>query len=292
MARTRRSVTSIAAVAVAAAVALGVGGAIAQGDDAPTGSSPDDLLERLALLEAGLPGEVFPTGVTLDAETSFATFEGDATSVRAVLDTLEPDLRQLFIDADDADGEVAEAVSLVAQGWLDVWTGSASIGAAESHDLAFPMEATDDFGVAAGADDLRGSLETGLSLVLQGRERHLEGYDALRELNPAEPAIQAQLDDRARAARTFDEEIRPLVLAALGETTTSVMVPTERFTTDAPGVQSRATSMTVTCIDRAAYDEAIGELTGEELQAALAAAEVQRLDCPEGLDEYTVDAED
>jgi hypothetical protein len=289
VARTRRSVTSIAAVAVAAAVALGVGGAIAQQDTAPSGVDPGALLERLGALEGDLPQDIAPTAVTLDVETSVATLEGDATSMRANLDTVESPLRQLFIDADSADGEVADAVAVVAQGWLDVWSGAAAIAASESNDLAFPLQATDDFGVAAGADSLRGSMETGLKLVLQGRARQLEGYEALRALNEAEPATQALFDERARQATTFDEETRPDIAAALGEPSPSVLVPTERFVTDAPGVRSRATSMTVVCVDRDAYQEAVAQLAPGEQLTDLAAAEVTRDDCQPRTDPVPTD---
>jgi hypothetical protein len=276
VARTR-SLMSIAAGAVAAAVAFGVGGAIAQ-DTTPTGSDPGSLLERLAALEDELPTDIAPTGVSLDPETSFGEFEGDATSQRAVLDTLEPELRVLFVDADDADGEVATAVAVIAQGWLDVWSGSAAMAVAETNDLAFPMTATDDLGVAAGADELRGSTETGLKLILQGQARHLEGYEALRELNVGEPGDQALFDERARQARVFDEELRPDLATALGESSPSILVPAERFVTDAPGVRSRATSMSLVCVDRDRYEAAM-ELPEDERQAALAEVEIVRDDC-------------
>ncbi len=277
MARTRRSLMSIAAGAVAAAVAFGVGGAIAEDGD-QVGSAPEALLERLAELEADLPEDIAPTGVTLDAETSFGVFDGDLTSQRAVLDTLESDLRTLFIDADDADGEAASAVGLIAQGWLDVWSGSAAMGAAESNDLAFPLTATDDMGVSAGADVLRGSTETGLQLILQGQARHLEGYGLLRELNAAEPPAQALFDDRSRQARTFDQEVRPDLVTALSEPSPSILVPADRFVTDAPGVRSRATSMSLMCVDRVLYETAM-DLSEDEREAALAEAEVVRDDC-------------
>jgi len=277
VARTRRSLMSIAAGAVAAAVAFGVGGAIAQ-DGVQAGSAPEALLDRLADLEPDLPGDIAPTGVTLDAETSFGVFDGDLTSQRAVLDTLEPELRTLFIDADDADSEAAGAVALIAQGWLDVWSGSAAMGAAESNDLAFPLTATDDLGVNAGADVLRGSTETGLQLILQGQARHLEGYDLLRDLNAAEPPVQALFDDRARQARSFDEEVRPELVTALSEPSPSILVPADRFVTDAPGVRSRATSMSLICVDRERYETAM-ELPEGEREVALADAEVVRDDC-------------
>lgn len=285
VARTRRSVTSIAAVAVAAAVAMGVGGAIAQQDADPAGVDPAALLERLDVLDGDLPQDIAPTDVTIDAETGIVTLVGDATSVRASIELIETDVRQLFIDADDATGEVADAVALVAQGWLDVWSGSAALGAAESNDLAFPMQATDDLGVEAGADTLRGSMETGLRLVVQGRDRHLEGYGALEELNAAAPETQTRIDERARAARTFDDEIRPRIAAALGDASTSVLVPTERFVTDAPGVRSRATSMTVVCVDREALDAATTAGNAEledvpvDIEDVLADIEVERDEC-------------
>jgi len=268
---------SIAAVAIAAAVALGAGGAIAQ-DGSPEGSDPDALLSRLAALEIDLPEDIAPTGVTLDPETSFGVFAGDATSQRANLDPLEPELRQLFVDADDGDGEAAEAVALIAQGWLNVWSGSAAMAAAESHDLAFPVDATDDLGVAAGADALRGSTEAGLELVLEGRARHLEGYDALRELNVADPPAQALFDERAQQASDFDDAIRPDLARALSQASPSILVPAERFVTDAPGVRSRATSMSLACVDRDLYEAAM-ELPEDERAAALSDVEVGRDDC-------------
>lgn len=277
MARTRRSSISIAVAAVAAAVAVGVGGAVAQ-DGEQAGAAPEDLLDRLAELEPSLPEAITPTGVTLDPETSFGVFDGDPTAQRAVLDTLEPELRTLFIEADDADGEVASAVALIAQGWLDVWSGSAAMAAAETNDLAFPLDATDDLGVAAGADALRGSTETGLQLILQGRARHLEGYVSLRELNAAQPPAQAVFDDRAGQARTFDEEVRPDLAMAISEPSPSILVPAERFVTDAPGVRSRATSMSLACVDRDLYEAAM-ELPEDERETALADAEIVRDDC-------------
>lgn len=292
MAWTRRSATSIAAVVALAAAALGVGGAIAQDDaETPTGVDPTALLERLAALEPDLPQDPAPTEVTFDEDTTWGTLDSDAASVRALLDTLEPELRTLFIDADDADGEVAEAVALVAQGWLDVWSGSAAMGEAESNDLSFPLEATDDLGVSAGADELRGSMEVGLELVLQGRDRHLEGYGALQELNPAEPDAQARFDDRARAAERFDDGARSELVAMLSQPSTTVVVPTERFVTDAPGVRSRATSVTVVCIDRDALVEA-GGLETEAGKALLAEAELENEECPPAPEPLSDDSDD
>jgi hypothetical protein len=270
-------VSTLAAVGTLAIVTVGVGAALAQSDgDGATGASPEALLERLGELEPALPSDPPPIGAELSADTTWGTLEGDATSVRATLDTVEPDLRALFVDADDADGDVAEAVALVARGWLDLWTGTSSIATAESHDLAFPVGTTDDQGVATGADELRGEIEVGLDLLLLGRARHLEGYGALSELGEAEPAAQRAFDERARAAETYDAEVRPVITTMLSDLSPSVLVPVERFDTDAPGVQSRATSVGVVCVDREALNELGGVATAEVLAQL---EEIERDDC-------------
>jgi len=275
--RQRRVVSTLAAVGTLAIVTVGMGVALAQSDgDAATGASPEALLERLGALEPQLPGDPPPIGAEVSADTTWGTLEGDATSVRAVLDTLEPDLRALYVDADDADGDVAEAVALVALGWLDLWTGTSSIATAESHDLAFPVGTTDDQGVATGADELRGEIEVGLDLLLLGRARHLEGYGALSELGEAEPAAQRAFDERARAAEAYDAEVRPVITTMLSDLSPSVLVPVERFDTDAPGVQSRATSVGVVCVDREALEE-LGGVATPEVLAQL--GEIERDDC-------------
>jgi hypothetical protein len=264
-------------IAVSVVAIVGVGAALAQSDDAtPSGSSPEDLLARLDALEPDLPARVPPVGVELDDDTTWGTLQGDATSVRAVLDLLEPELRQLFVDADDAEGDVADGVALVARGWLDIWTGTTAIAVAEAADLAFPLDTRDDQGVATGADELRGQVETGLDLLLLGQARHLEGYGILETLGEAPLDAQLRLDDRADDAAAFDAEVRPLVLAMLSRPTASVLVTTDRFATDAPGVRARANSMTVVCVDREALEE-LGGVATEEVLAQL--EDVDRIDC-------------
>jgi hypothetical protein len=277
-----RAVAVLLALAAAVvAASIGVTAAVAQQDDTAEaqGSDPSSLLERLDELEGLLPATPPPTDVELSVETTWGTLSGDAGSTRAVLDTIEGDLRRLFVDADDADGPVADAVALVARGWLDVWQGTGALATWEANDLAFPLETTDDEDVATGADELRGQAEKGLELVLQGRARHLEGYTDLRELGEAEPAVQARLDARASEAEIFDTEVRPLVVRMLSQPTTAVMVPVERFSSNAPGVEARARSMEVTCIDRDALADQ-GIVLDEETLAELEAATPDRLDCP------------
>jgi hypothetical protein len=272
----------LASVALAMlAASLGVTAAVAQQDEASdeevASGETGDLLSRLDALEVQLPGTA-PEDVELDADTTWGTLEGDAGSVHAVLDTLEGDLRRLFVDADDDEGPVADAVALVTRGWLDLWQGTGALATWETNDLAYPIDTTDDLDVATGADELRGQAEKGLELVLQGRERHLEGYTQLRELGEAEPAAQARLDTRAAEAEAFDAEARPAIVRMLSQRTTTVLAPAERFDSNAPGVESRARSMEVACLDRDTLDDLAGT-AGDDV-AGLDELEVERTDCP------------
>lgn len=276
MGRFPRGRASLTALIVVAVAVVGITAALAQTDDTPTGSSPEELLARLDVLEPDLPNRVPPVGVDLAEDETWGSLQGDATSVRAILDVLEPELRQLFIDADDADGDVAEGVASVARGWLDIWTGTSAIAVAEVADLAFPLDTRDDAGVATGADELRGQIEVGLDLLLTGHDRHLAGYGLLEELGEAPLDAQLRLDARARDAVEFDEEIRPRVLAMLSSPSASVLVTTDRFETDAPGVKPRANAMTVICVDREALEE-LGGVATEEVLAQL--EDAGRVDC-------------
>lgn len=274
------AVTAVAAVGLAA---VGIGGALAQQDDEPTAQpapDPSELVERLGTIEVDLPEVVPPTDVIIDPQQTWGEYEGDPAGLRATLDTVEGDLRQLFIDADDADGEVADAVSAIARGWLDIWQGAEHLALAEEHDLAFPFDTETAEGVATGADELRGQVEAGLELILQGRARHLDGYVVLRDEAPAEAVVQAQFDARAAEAEDFDIDLRPELLVMLSHRSTGVWIAVDRFDTDLPGVEPRATSATLVCIDRELLEEAGGVVT-EENVAELVAATPERPDCPD-----------
>ena len=257
----RTFVTVLAAGVVAAAT---VGGSVAVAQQEPTADqavATDDeaLLTRLDALEADLPVDPAPTAVAVDqdgeeGDLTGGTIEGDVTGAAATIDTLEADLLALYVDADSAEGAVADAVAQVARGWLDLGEGYDQLAVWEGHDLAFPIDAEDDEGTATDADDLRGRVETGLRLVLGARQRHQAGYATLRDLAVAEPTVQTRFDARADQADAFDVEIRPLVHRMLSLRTTEVIAPVERFETDAPGVDARARSMTITCVDRRGYE--------------------------------------
>ena len=287
MASSRRLTTGLVALVALLAAALGAQVAVAQGDDGEAAGAGDDaLLERLDALEGQLPADPPPTDVEIDPEETWGTIDGDFGGPRATLSTLVPDLESLFHDADDAEGPVADAVASVARGWLDLHEAYIALAEWEASDLAFPLETTDDDGVATGADDLRGDAERGLRQVLVGQDRLLTGYVALREEGAApEPQMQARLDGRAADAVSFDEEIRPLIHRLLSLPTTMVIVPTQRFETSAPGVEARARSYTITCIDRQAYAELDPDAGTGEVPAAEETPELvdpaDRVDCPD-----------
>lgn len=306
MGSSRRIVGTVVSVAVLAAVVLGMSSALASSAadpapsavtdapsavtdaPAPDGAAPaapearttgveDELLDRLDALDADLPADV-RVEVEVDPAETWATFHSEVTGVRAVLDTLETDLRQLFVDADDTGGPVAEAVAQVARGWLDVREGAGVLQTWETADLAFPLDTTDDEGVATGADELGGRAEAGFTQLLTGRARHLAGYASLRELGVAPPDAHARLERRAADAETFDTEVRPLLAAVLGDEPTTVLVPVTRFDTSAPGVRPRSRSTALLCVDRAAY-EALEPPVADADVVALAEATPQRADC-------------
>jgi hypothetical protein len=243
------------------------------------------LFDRLDELETMLPETPPPSEIEISEDETWGELTGDAGSAHAKLGTLEGDLRRLYVEADDADGPAADAIALVARGWLDLWQGTGALAAWEANDLAFPLETTDDDDVATGADELRGQAEKGLELVLRGRARHLEGYRILRELGEAEPALQARFDSRAAEAEAFDADVRPVVLRLLSQRTTGLYVQTERFDSNAPGVQARARSLQLVCVDREAIAE--HEVVDEELLAELERATPDRADCPGDLDPDT-----
>ncbi|MEX1164692.1 MAG: hypothetical protein WEB03_14060 [Nitriliruptor sp.] len=282
----RRRVLALAAVIVAS-LCIGATVAVAQQDDAPAAATGDDaLLERLDELEATLPTDPAPTTVTIDDEETWGSFEGDVTGAAAILGTVEPDLLSLYVDADDADGVVAEAVAEVARGWLDLKQGLDQLAVWEAADLTFPIDASDDDDVATDADELRGRAEAGLRLVLDARQRHLVGYTALRAAGVADAEPQSRFDSRAAQAEVFDQDVRPLVHRFLSLRTTQVIVPVDRFETSAPGVNARARSMTLTCVDRDTYLEAgpdgatttDPELADPDLPPTITAP---RADCPD-----------
>lgn len=248
----------MAALAVPAVLAIGLGAqAFAQQDEAQEGVSDEELVDRLAEIDQQLP-DLPPEDVEIDPEETWADVTGDFTGAQIQLETLLGDIRALFVDADDADGDVADAVSDTARSLLLLHEAYVDLSEWEGHDLSLPLDDSDGDDVATGADELYGVAESGLSLVLQARELSRPAYEVLAGSEAADPDEQERFDQRRQAADAFHSEQRPLIRRALSERTTQVLVPVDRFDTADPGDEARARSMTLVCVERDEYDELVG----------------------------------
>lgn len=281
-----RGRTTMAALAVPAVLVMGAGaGAFAQQDDTLE-SGDEELVERLVEIEEQLPA-LPPDEVEIDPEETWAEFSGDFTGAQIQLETLLGDIRSVFVDADDADGEVADAVSDASRSLLLLHEAYVDLAEWESHDLSLPLDGSDADDVATDADELYGVAETGLTLVLQAQELARPAYEVLSTSAAADADEQQLFDDRRQAADTFHAEVRPLIRRALSERTTQVLVPVERFETADPGGEARARSMTMTCVERDAYaDVVVGETPTDDATEGEVVADSElesgpTVDCPD-----------
>ncbi|MBW3619736.1 MAG: hypothetical protein KY461_05780 [Actinobacteria bacterium] len=274
----KRTVTS-ALVALCALTAAALGSTAAatalQADD----TSPEGLIDRLAALEQELP-LLPPEDVIIIEDETWAEFPGDFTGARFELDNLADRARELFIDADDVDGPEASAVSDAARAILIQREGYEALAAWEEHDLAFPLDAFDEIGVASGADEVYGLAQVGLSLLLDANARSLAAHELLRDSELADEAERQVFAAAYDEARDFEARTRPLIHRALSLQTTQVLRTIDRFGSSAPGVEARARTMTVVCIPREAY--LAGDSVAFELPEELAAlGQTPAIDCPD-----------
>lgn len=276
--RTRTALFAVVGVAVAV-VATQLTASALQTNDEPVASS-EELIDRLVELERELP-DLPPSEVILAEDETWAEFTGDFTGAQVTIDTLADQARDLFIDANDATPDpVATAVGSAARSILLLQEGYTLLAEWEAYDLAFPVDDTDDEGVATGADEPYGLAEAGLRLVLDAHSRRLAAFELLRDSEAADQDEREFFDVLYRAEVDFDAEMRPDIHHALSLDTTEVIRTIERFGTSAPGAEARARVMTVVCIPREAYAEGDVPLLGlpEELAAL---ASTGAADCPD-----------
>lgn len=250
------------AVATAAVAAGLVGVAAAQGTEglalaadaedvtvAPASVPAAELIDRLVDIErelAALP----PDDVILTQDATWGDFPGDFSGARVQLDSLASDALDLFVAADDSDGAVADAVAEVSRSLLLLREGYGLLGDWETADLEFPLAATSDTGVAIGADERYGKAEAGLRLVLEARDRSTPAYDVLRNAAAADPSERDWFELRHQAALAFETALEARLRRALSLPTTQELLVVDRFVTPAPGVEPRAESFAMTCVDR------------------------------------------
>ena len=278
--RRRRRHTALLAVGalVVGVLATQFAATALQGED---GAAPiPELVDRLVELEQQLPS-LPPEDVIISEEETWAEFTGDFTGAKVTIDALADEARDLFIAANEAKpNPTATAVASGARSILLFQEAYGLLAEYESYDLAFPVDATDDEGVATGADEPYGLAEAGLRLVLDAHSRRLAAYELLRDSEAVDENERDFFDTLYRAEVGFDTDMRPLIHRALSLDTTEVMRGIERFETSAPGSEARARTFTVVCIPREAYTS--GDLPGVSLpEELLALTGTPAADCPD-----------
>jgi hypothetical protein len=278
MTRTARRQLSVG-IGLAAMIASLLGGQVVasalQGDD----QAPEGLVDRLVAIERELPS-LPPDEVVVIEEESFAEFPGDFVGARFALDDLADRTRDLYIDAEEADGPIATAVADAARAILIQREGYELLADFEGHDLAFPLDDFDADGVSTGADTLYGRGEAGLMLLLDANARWLSAHEILRDTELADQAERQVFADAYDIARDFGSVTRPRIHRALSIDTTQVIRPVDRFETTAPGSEARARTLRVVCLPREAY--LADETLAIELPESLAAlGQVPAADCPD-----------
>lgn len=206
-----------------------------------------DLASRLAAIEREFP-DLPPHEVVVTDESTWGTFRGSFRAASLALDEVAEPLQRLFEDASTADGPVADAVADASRSLLVLRQGYLTLARWEETDLEFPVEGADEQGAATSADARYGTAETGFRLVLDANERWLGAVRTLAE-NPALTDRQRRLfRQRREILAAFARDVRPQLRRALSLEATHELVPVERFTTSAPGMEARARSLKVVCV--------------------------------------------
>lgn len=277
---------ALSGVLAAGLAAMAVLPATAQDDGADettptTGAAPEDLVDRLVDIERGLPA-LPPSAVVVDPDETFGQLEGDFIGALTELELVTDQARQLFIDADEADGEVADAVALVARGYLRLEEAYGYLAQYEDFDLARPLDATDDDGVATGADTAAGLVEPGIDLIDLARMDSLLGYGVLRDTEAADDAEKGLFDAAYRDTQQYLTTVRPEAHTLISASSTAVLVAVERFE-DVATSEARAKDVTYVCIPRHLYPSDSPD-PGVALAGLLAGEQLDLLptgDCPD-----------
>ncbi|HEX9889585.1 MAG TPA: hypothetical protein VGA69_08925 [Nitriliruptorales bacterium] len=274
------AIAGLLVTAVVAAGGIGVSNLV-------LAQSAQDLIGRLAELEQRAPSPLPPDEILMedaseanpDAET-FAEFIGDFTGTKLALDDIADEARQLFIDADDADGAVADAIADVARSWVLLQNAFTYLEAWRSTDLTFPLDTVDGTDTATGADNGLTYAEIGLHIQIDAFERMLPAYDVLRRAESADAEQRALFDGRFEVMDQAHTVLLPNLHRALSLDTRQVFFNVDRFETNAPGVEARARVATYACFDRDAYLAVRDATPEQEAQVvALLAQQGITIDC-------------
>lgn len=294
----RHTAVSVGGIATALAVAL-VGGAatatLQQGGDGA-------LVDRLVELERQLPAlpPDAPGDVTVVVDQTWGDVSGDFFGASVALDGLAEQARDLFVDADEAGDDTADAVADAARAVLDLRQAYQHLAAWESHDLSLAVGTPAGTDASTFADERYGRAATGLDLLERAHQRRVGAYRVLRDAAAASDEAKNHFDVQFQAERAFAADVLPRIRRVVSARTTRLLVTTGRFRSATPGDEARARSMTVACVDRDAYtavrDSAAalvagGALAQPELPEQIAGLlAVPATDCPDLPPETTVRA--
>ena len=241
---------------VAAGLVVALGSAIAaegdgEGDEVAVTGGDQELVDRLVALQDELPPLV-PTEADLALNELDPVLLGSFTSARSTLDRLEDEIRQLYIDGDDADTAVGDAVTSVARGLLIERQALLVLEESDGSTNPRPLDssnARNDEGVALDADGLLGLETVGIDLLIQAHDLRRLGYEVLEEVEGVDGVFATQLDELL----VYENEVGITLRVATSASTDELLVPVERY--EAPVGVPRATSVTYVCVDRFRYIE-------------------------------------
>lgn len=303
-----RNVRLIGLLVAAGLVAALTGAIAAEGDgdgDAIAATEADlALADRLLELQDDLPPLV-PTEADLAANQLDPVLLGSFTSARSTLDRLEDEIRQLYIDGDDAGTAVGDAVAAVTRGLLIERQAHLVLEESDGSTNPRPLDSSDarnEDGLAIDADGLLGLESVGIELLLEARDLQRAGYEVLEELEGADSRFAAKLDE----LQTYEDTVAVTMRVAASEFADELLVPVDRY--DAPIGVPRAVSVTYVCVDREQYlaladlsraeriagslkEPATGECTDIARRAGLSLADQQALQEAEQSDASDVDVD-
>ena len=275
------TLTGVLCAALATAAVTSATAQDAEEESAAQATSDEALVDRLVDIERELP-QLPPTAAVVSEDETYGQLEGDFLGALTQLEFLSDEARQLFVAADDADGEVAEAVAVVARSYLRLEEAYGYLSRAEEFDLERSLDSTDDDDVATGADPAAGYVETGLELVDLARIDALAGYGVLRDSAAADDSEKGLFDGAYVATQQYLTTIRPETHTLVSASSTAVLVAVERFEVDAPDA-ARARAVTYVCVPRSVYPDesptpmaALAELLAGDVVDLLPTA-----DCPD-----------
>lgn len=255
---------------VAVGLIVALGSAIAaegdgEADDVSVTAADQELLDRLVTVLGERP-ELVPTEADLAANQLDPVLLGSFTSARSTLDRLEDDVRQLYIDGDSANTAVGDAVASVARGLLTERQALLVLEESDGSTNPRPLDssnARNEDGIAIDADGLLGLESVGIDLLIQARDLQRLGLEVLEDVEGADPAFAAELDELL----VYENDVQRVLRVATSAATDELLVPVDRY--DAPIGVPRATSVTYVCVDRLRYLELADLPPAERIAASL-----------------------